>query len=178
MNFLALSQAPPPVVMEMATNNPVMIEPYIARLPAQFLLRRYTQILGGALLLALLIGTIGFLFPQPLLWLLGPKYAGLQRETSWVVVTACVGYVSGVMWTMHAARRWIFWGGTAAYITLVVLTQVACVLSLDLSRTRDVIWFGLATAVACLCVHVGTGWFGFVRGNDVSSLSRNRGRAL
>jgi len=143
--------------------NAVMIEPYIARLPASLLPRRYGQILLVAVLIAGVIGATGFLFPEPLLWLLGPKYAGLERETSWVVLTACVGYVSGVMWTMHAARRWIFWWGTVAYIAGVVVTQTICALSLNLDQTMPVIWFGLATAVAGWGVHAATGIYALCR---------------
>jgi O-antigen/teichoic acid export membrane protein len=143
--------------------NAVMVEPYIARVPASLLPRRYAQILISAILLAAVIGVSGFLFPSPLLWLLGPKYAGLGREVGWMVLTACVGYVSGVMWTMHAARRWIFWWGTVVYIVALVVVQAGCALTMDLSRTMPVIWFGLATALAAWAVHGVTGIYALWR---------------
>lgn len=137
--------------------NSVLLEPYIARLPASLLPRRYAQVVAGTLLLAAVIGAAGFLIPRPLLWLLGPNYAGLEREVGWVVVTACIGYVSGVLWIMHAARRWVFWWGTVAYIVSTVVVQAGCALTLDLGRTMPVIWFGLATALAAWAVHAVTG---------------------
>jgi hypothetical protein len=143
--------------------NTVLLEPYVARLPVHLLPRRYAQILAVALLLAAAIGTVGFLFPGPLLWLLGPKYAGLEREVGWMVAGACVGYVSSVMWTMHAARRWIWWWGTAAYIVALVVVQTGCALTMDLSRTLPVIWFGGITTVTVLLIHVATGIVGLRR---------------
>jgi O-antigen/teichoic acid export membrane protein len=143
--------------------NAVLLEPYVARLPAVLLRRRYAQILGAAVLLAVVIGAAGFAFPGPLLWLLGPKYVGLERETSWMVLTACISYVSGVMWTMHAARRWVFWWGTVAYIVALLVVQIACALTLDLSQTMPVIWFGTVTALAASGVHSATGIYGLCR---------------
>lgn len=140
--------------------NTVLLEPYIARLPMSLLPRRYGQVLVVAVLLATALGALGFLFPGPLLWLLGSKYVGLEREVGWVVLTACIGYVSGVMWTMHAARRWIWWWGTVVYIISLVVVQSVCAVSLDLSQTMPVLWFGLATSATVLLLQAATGGCG------------------
>jgi O-antigen/teichoic acid export membrane protein len=146
--------------------NAVMLEPYFARLPARLLARRYAQAIAGAVLLASTIAMVGFMFPRPLLWLLGAKYAGLEKETGWVVLTACIGYLSGVMWTIHAARRWIFWWATTAYIAALASVQIACVLTMDLSQTMPVILFGMTSALAVMCVHIANGIYGLY-GNAV-----------
>jgi O-antigen/teichoic acid export membrane protein len=130
--------------------NSVFIEPYIARVSADLLLRRYFQILGVALTICAAITVVGFSFPQPLLWLLGKNYAGLQAEVGWIVLSGCLAYLGGVLWSMHAARRWIFWWGTALYITLILATQIACVAKMDLSQTRSIIQLGVWAAVAAL----------------------------
>ncbi len=149
--------------------NGIMIGPYVARLPMQLLSRRYTQILFGAVLLAVLIGASGFLFSRQLLWLLGSKYSGLEREAGWVVLSACVNYVAGVMWTMNSARRWVFWWGTAAEIIALVLVQAGCALTMDLSQTMPVIWFGLFTVLTCFGIHAATAIYGFKYGGRLAN---------
>jgi len=145
--------------------NAVFIEPYIAGVPRALLARRYCQIIAAAVGIACVIGTVGFLAPQPLLWLLGHNYARLEREIGWVVLSACISYLGGVMWTMHAARRWIFWWGTAAFISTLVITQILCLVTMDLSQTLPVVWFGVITSIVGLSVHVATGIYGFNSGS-------------
>lgn len=141
--------------------NSVFVEPYIASVPQALLVRRYYQILAAAVGLASLMAAVGFLVPQPLLWLLGRNYGGLEREIGWVVLSSCISYVSGVMWTMHAARRWIFWWGTVVYISALVVTQTVCIATMDLTQTLPVVWFGVITSIVVLLVHVTTCWYGF-----------------
>lgn len=143
--------------------NAVFVEPYIAGVPRALLARRYSQILAAALGIACIIGTVGFLLPQPLLWLLGRNYAGLEREIGWVVLSACISYVGGVMWTMHAARRWIFWWGTWFYIVCLITTQSLCIAYMDLSQTVAVVWLGFITSFVVLFVHAITAYFGFIK---------------
>jgi len=49
------------------------------------------------------------LFPQPLLWVLGPKYQNLRAEVGWVVVTASFTYVANTLYQMNSNRKWIYW---------------------------------------------------------------------
>ena len=140
--------------------NPVLLEPYIARLPPSAVPRRYGQILILAAGVAVVIASVAHLFPRPLLWLLGTKYQGLTKEVGWAVTSAGIGYVGTVIWTMHAARRWVFGWSIAANIGVVVMSQAIFARLLDLSQTLNVLYFGLATAVAILCVHLVTGCVG------------------
>jgi hypothetical protein len=141
--------------------NAVFVEPYIARIPLSLLSRRYLQILGVAIGIAAAITTVGFVFPRPLLWLLGQNYSGLQKEIGWVVLNGCLCYLGGVLWTMHAARRWIFWWSTIVYIVSTVLVQAVCIAKMDLSHTLSVIWFGLITALVGLGLQISVGIYGF-----------------
>ncbi len=141
--------------------NSVIIEPYVARLPAAILRKRYIQILSVAVLIAIAIGSVGACFPETLLWLLGPKYNGLEREMSLIVITACIGYVSAVMWTMQAARKWIWWWGTIAYICTLLVVQSVSAWALDLSQTMNVLMFSLITSLALLPIGAANAICGF-----------------
>ena len=141
--------------------NGIVIEPYIAKANRSDLPKRYFQILGISIFIASMICVMGFVFPQPLLWLLGSKYQKLRTEVGWVVAGACLSYVGGVMWSMHSARRWIYWWGTFAYIGIILITQVGCLILMDLSTTLGVIYFSLISTLAVMVIHVANATFGF-----------------
>lgn len=145
--------------------NGIVIEPYIAKVNLKDLPKRYFQILGITILIASAICTVGFTFPQPLLWLLGSKYQNLGTEVGWVVAGACLSYVAGVMWSMNSARKWIYWWVSFSYIGIVLITQVGCLILMDLSTTLGVIYFSLISTLAVTVIHVVNGIFGFRYGS-------------
>jgi O-antigen/teichoic acid export membrane protein len=144
--------------------NAVVIAPYIARVPPEQLLRRYLQISGFALLIASILCVAAFLFPQPLLWLLGPKYENLSGEIGWAVAGSCVGYLSSLLLLMHNARKWIYWWWSTTHIAVLLIAQIACLFTLNLASTRDVLYFSLIVNLTALIVLVMVGVYGFAYG--------------
>ena len=141
--------------------NSVVIAPNIAKLPAHMLPRRYMQVLAGAVGISLSLLATGFLVPDWLLWLLGKKYAHLRPELVWMLGAACIDYISGCMWTMHSARRWVFSWCVWAYIGVVLSVQILGVSFMNLSTTHSVLVFSLGTAAATNLVHWGWAIYGF-----------------
>lgn len=140
--------------------NSVLLAPYISSLPALKVPRRYAQIVTTTFILLTLFALTGFMFPNYLLWILGPKYDNLKDLVGWVVVTSCISHFSGVLWTLHSGQRWIYWWGTALYIGFVLITQILSAIWLDLSQTSGVITFGIFTALAVLLSHISVGIYG------------------
>lgn len=159
----------------LAAFNSVVIEPYFAKLARQYLVKRYFQVLGGAIVIATALCAIAFLFPDPLLWVLGSKYQNLRVETGWIVVVACINYVQGVMWTIHSSRRWLYWWGTIANIMCLLITQTICVAVMDLTTTLNVIYFSLITTTVVVVVNIANGIYGFMYGppTHINSTSSN-----
>lgn len=149
------------VLIILGTLNGVILSPYFAKLPRALLGRRYAQTLAVAILLAAAIVVMGFVWPGALLWVLGAKYAQLREQVSWSIVAWAISYIGGVMWTIHSARKWIFWWGTWVYIAVILIAQIAAVKFLDLSTTMNVVFFSVFTAVAVLLVHLTTAIYGF-----------------
>lgn len=143
--------------------NSVIVEPYIARVSREKLVRRYLQIACGAALISLALSGVAFTYPEPLLWLLGPKYQSVRSVIGWSVASSCVGYLSGVLWVMNSARRWVYWWYTGLYIGMVIISQILCVLFLDLSQTLNVMYFSLATSSAVLLSHAACAVYGLTR---------------
>ncbi len=141
----------------LAAFNGVIIAPAIARISRLLLLRRYCQVVAGSLLISgVLIGS-ALVFPGVYLWLLGPKYEHLRGELAWMMTSSCIGYVTGVMFTMHSARKWIFTWGVWTYIGSVLATQIIGFALMDLSTTRSVIVFSVFSSLATLLVQVAWG---------------------
>jgi O-antigen/teichoic acid export membrane protein len=148
--------------------NGTVIEPFIARLPPQRVLRSYLLIFSSAAALALLICYLGFFEPNALLPLLGPKYASLRRETGWLVFSSCLAYLSAVAWTMSAARRWIYWTTTWVSIGVILTTQISFLCLFKVNTTAQAIFFNVATSAAYLAAVLFNGAYGFIRGPRVS----------
>ena len=153
----------------LAAFNNIIVIPMIARTRRELLLRRYLLMVALALgVCAVLLG-VAFFLPRPFLWLLGSKYDHLEHELGWMMLSSCSGYVTGVMFTMHSARKWIFTWGSWAYIGSVIVTQIAGLLLMDLSTTRGVIIFGVYSSLATLLVQVVWGAVGFMgKGKDAA----------
>ena len=143
--------------------NSVIVEPHIAQVASNRLVSRYLLIVCCALAIAIVIASFSFLFPAPFLWLLGHRYNYLGSEVGWIVSSACVSYVAGVLWVMNSARKWLFWWYTNLYIACVLLTQVFCVSTMNLSTTHSVVIVSFITSVVVLCTHIAGGTYGLVK---------------
>jgi O-antigen/teichoic acid export membrane protein len=144
--------------------NGAVIEPFMARLPKERILPSYLTVLAAASAICLAICLVGFIEPGALLLLLGAKYESLQRETGWLVLGSSLTYLSGVVWTMGAARRWIFWTTGWISIGLIVVTQVVFLILIRVDSTLHVIWFGAATSAGYFISALFNGVYGYVRG--------------
>ena len=115
-----------------------VIYPRFARVQEPGLLwRRYWQILGGHAALALLLLAFAGLFPEPLLWVLGPKYAHLRHELFLMVLSAVLFSILACMWQLNVARGWIV--SPWLMIPIGVLAQLILILVLDVSQVRGVL---------------------------------------
>ena len=146
----------------LAAFNSVFIAPYFSSLPKIYLKKRYLQVFMVAIIISVSVSLTAFLLPEPLLWLLGNKYQNLENEVGIVVSTACIGFLGSVMWTIHAARKWIFWWGTFLYIFALSVSQIVSAIYLNLETTRGVVVFGFYSICACLVPHIATMILGFL----------------
>lgn len=148
----------------LSTFNVTVIEPYMARQPKHRVLRNYLLILSVASAICTVICLVGFLDPQWILWLLGPNYAKLQRETGWLLLSSCFSYLTGVVWYMTTARRWIYWSTSWVTILMIVATQTVFLSLFKIETTLHVIFFMTASTGAHLISILINSIVGFIRG--------------
>jgi len=80
----------------------------------------------------------------------------------WMMASASITYVTGVMYTMHAARKWIFGWAVWMYVAVVFTAQLCGIAFMDLSTTRGVLHFAAITAIATIAVQVVWALYGFL----------------
>jgi O-antigen/teichoic acid export membrane protein len=143
------------------TFNVIIVEPYIARLSAERLLPIYVKFVSMATLAAACLATFSFLCPQVFLWLLGPKYLDLKDMIGWVILTACINYIAGLMWIMNRSRKWVFWRGTWLEIALVLVVQIGYLIMIGVRTTQSAVFFNFASSFCYLLTHAYIAIYGY-----------------
>jgi O-antigen/teichoic acid export membrane protein len=144
--------------------SPLLIEPYFARLPEARLKRSYVGALILQVMFCLFAVGLARYFPGLFLWVLGHKYSGLRYEVLLMITGSSLGYLSGVLWMIHAARKFVYWWNGIAAISLIIAVQAMFIWKVDLSTVRAVLTLNMVTAAVGLLVNLATGIFGFAFG--------------
>jgi O-antigen/teichoic acid export membrane protein len=134
--------------------NPALISPYFARLHASIALRQYTLFLLAAAAGCGLLILCAFLWPQPMLWILGSKYGNMRNEASWMVVAGSLGLLDSTMHGIAMARKWIFWWNSLLYISSVLSVQAIAVCLSNMNTARAVVLLSVATCGAMMAVQL------------------------
>jgi O-antigen/teichoic acid export membrane protein len=151
------------------TFNIVIVEPHIARLHRGKLLQTYLRLIAIALVCCAALVAFSFAVPSVFLWLLGPKYGELRSLIGWVVLTACINYIAGLLWIMNRSRKWVFWSGTIAEISLLVVVQVGFLLIFGVRNTRSAVMFNFASSFCYVIAHLYVAIYGFLKGERSSA---------
>jgi len=152
------------IVVFFGQMNPILVEPFFAKLQAARLKRVYLASVALIAVGAAAFSGLGFLFPEVFLWILGPNYSKLRVEVGLMILSSAIQYVSGFLWVVHSSRRFVYWWVTIANISLTVGVELLFIWRLDLSTVRNVLILNIATAVAGLCICIACGTYGFLRG--------------
>jgi len=119
-----------------------VVEPRFARVQEPAMLwRRYWQILGGVAAVSGVLLLATALFPEALLWILGPKYAHLEAELFLMILGTVLAWLLGTMYSLNVVKGWIV--SPWLLIPIGVATEVLLILILDLSQVRNVLLMGI-----------------------------------
>jgi O-antigen/teichoic acid export membrane protein len=145
----------------LASFNAALVVPFIAKVPAAQLGRRYLQAVGLSVVAAALACFSSFYFPSIFLWLLGPKYQGLHYELVLSLIAASLSFVASTLFSMNNARRWVYhWTGISSILGIVMI-QAVLIAFMDLSNTRNVLIFSVLTACYPIFIFSATAWIGY-----------------
>jgi len=119
----------------------------------------YFAIVGGvAAFCAVVIAAAAF-FPNQFLFVLGSKYAHLQRELLLMVAGTVMMMLAGTLWVLNASKAWV--KGSWLYIPLTIATQIALIPSTDFSNVSQVLIFNLISTVPNLLQNIILSYRGF-----------------
>jgi O-antigen/teichoic acid export membrane protein len=152
------------ILVFLSQMNPVLVEPFFAKLPAARLKRMYLLAVFSVAVFATIFSVVAFLFPQIFLWILGPHYENLRFEVGLIVLASSIRYVSGFMFVIHSSRRFVYWWNNLTNIILTLTVQAVLVWKLDLSTVRSVLYLNIASALVSLLIACACGVYGFLRG--------------
>ncbi len=143
--------------------NGLVIAPFIARTQTKEVLRNYLSIFSFAFLLVVVICCSVLWFPHLYLFLLGAKYFHLEQDLIYIIISACLSYIGGVLYTMNIARKWILWWNSWAYILWVIVAQVLAIFFFDCSTTKGVLLAGIFVNMSTFLFNIIVGLTGYLK---------------
>ncbi len=108
---------------------------------------------------SLLVTCAAAFFPNQFLFILGSKYAHLQRELLLMVGASVLNALTGTIWALNASKAWI--AGSWLYIPLTLVTQIALIPVTDFSSVSGVLIFNLFSAIPNLLLNLVLSFRGF-----------------
>src|SRR6266576_3903714 len=122
---------------------------------------QYAAIVGAGAGFSLAIVIAAIFFPHQFLFVLGNKYAHLDRELLLMVGGAVITAMASTLWSLNAAKAWI--AGSWLYIPLTLGTQLALIPFTDFSSVPGVLTFNLISAIPSLFLNLVLSYRGFRR---------------
>lgn len=120
---------------------------------------QYAAIISAVGGFSLLVTCAAAFFPNEFLFVLGNKYAHLQRELLLMVSASVLSALTGTIWALNASKAWI--SGSWLYIPLTLATQIALIPVTDFSTVAGVLFFNLFSAVPNLLLNLALSFRGF-----------------
>lgn len=120
-----------------------LIVPRFAKLvlDKKLLLERFLQILFMLIVLLSIVVLIVYLFPTPILWILGKGYSELNDELLLSIIGSCIGLITGIVFSLYSSRGWAMSPILMIAINLASITFLASVL--DLSNLSGALYFNI-----------------------------------
>ncbi|VXB65980.1 MATE family efflux transporter [Maribacter litoralis] len=137
----------------------MLVVPRFARLENTFnlLFKRFIQVQILVIgIFGILIGFV-YLFPEAILWVLGPQYANLKFELFLAVIGGCLSVFSGIVFSLYSSRGWII--NPTISIPLNLATLCLAIWVTDVTSLTGVLFLNIIIGTVQLATHSGYGFF-------------------
>lgn len=99
----------------------------------------------------ILMITGAYIFSDSLLWILGPKYYGLQKELLLSIIGSSLALVSGSTFSLCTVRGWII--NPIILISISITSIICAAITIDISSLQGVLKFNIFIAAVQLIIH-------------------------
>jgi O-antigen/teichoic acid export membrane protein len=137
-----------------------IVQPYFARIDARLVRRRFWQLTLGCGGVLATVPLVGFLLPEPFLWLLGPNYDHLRWEVGLLLLAGSVGTAVGLVATLTLSRRWIVADAILWVAPFTVGLQAATLAWVDVTQPAGAISVMIAGNTGSLIAYLILAWRG------------------
>lgn len=127
--------------------NPVLVEPFFARLEKRKLIKWSIAILSCALFLCVVLVAVVKVVPEIFLWIIGPHYKELHGEIFIAVIPGVLAVLGGVISSINSARRFNYYRFNVANIIITLGVQFACMTRMNLSSLHSVLVFNVISSI-------------------------------
>lgn len=136
-----------------------LIIPRFAKLASDkyLLSQRFIQIMGILVVMLSAVVVIVYLFPTPILWLLGDAYKGLPFELFLSVLGSCLGLMTGIVFSLYNCRGWAF--NPIIGIPLGAFGIILGALFFKLTTLLGALYYNLFLAVYSFLVNIGFAFY-------------------
>lgn len=115
-----------------------IVLPWYARCSDMRQLRKaYLGIVGIFVMVGAIFLVLSMTIPDVFLWLLGSKYAHLQSELAFIVLSTVVASVQGVLYALNSSRGWVEYAWLT--IPLTIVSQLLLLPFLNLTTVKGVV---------------------------------------
>ena len=121
----------------------IIVVPRFAKLPMVkiIVLKRFVQILGLLIVLLCFIVIFVYIFPTPILWLLGDAYKGLPYELLLSIISSCIGLLGGIVFNLYSSRGWAISPTLSISINVASIVILASII--DLSSIKGILFLNI-----------------------------------
>jgi len=126
----------------------IVIPAYVKMHARDQVIEKFVMIVGAYCAVAFLPLLACALFPGRVIAILGPQYQGLESQFLLIVLSATLGAVNAMTWSLNAARGWIM--PSPIFIAVGIGSQVLAIALVDVHTVTGAVEINLANFVACI----------------------------
>lgn len=147
-----------------------LVVPYLAKQSASRVRQKYLAIITFATVFSFVITLVSFMFPQILVWIIGGKYAHLEKEVGLLVLNSCISLLNALMWDMNCSRKWLWSWIPVVSIGSNILIQIGLIWGMSLDTTYNVLLFSIFLSIGNLINKIVVAYLGFYKLNYETSI--------
>jgi O-antigen/teichoic acid export membrane protein len=123
----------------------------------------YGRIVAAYTALAMSPALLAWAWPEPFLWLLGPRYAGLAFEFQLLTVNVGIYSIAATTWGLNMARAWVIPGWMLVPATIAL--QLLLMAVIGVTTVPQVLYIGIISNAAYCVINI-VGASVFMRGSS------------